>query len=376
MKKQWKLYIAIMVVVLIFNVVVWNSTAFCDWYIQYVMPVWINTYGRFMGLFSFSVGEILIIMGAAFLTFGILLTLILTLRCIIQVTRKSNKSIKWVKCFYKFMAWVILWVMTIMSLNYSVLYHGSSFNEKYLGKPDKQYSLEELVIVRNYVVNKCNELSREMQRDTEGDVICKDDLENAAISVMQDLGKSYYGLSGFYPRPKAMLLSDLMCQQYMQGYFFPFSMEANYNDVMYIMNKPAALCHELGHLKGFINEDEANFIAYLACISSSDLIFQYSGYLSVLYYLDNDFYDAIGNNRDTYKEQEHIRSQVIEDNVFVKEEEWKRINEKALVDTEVVDTISDQFTETYLRLNGVTDGMISYSRVVKLLLEYYEGRLF
>lgn len=376
MKKQWKLYITIMIVVLVFNVVAWNSTTFCDWYIQYAVPVWVNTYGRFMGLFPFSVGEILIIMGAALFIFDILLTLFLALRCIIQVIRKRKRTIKWVRYFYQFTAWVILWIVTIMSLNYSVLYHGTSYNEKYLGKPDRQYSLDELVTVRNYVVNQCNTLSKEMQRDAEGDIIYEDDLGITAISVMQDLGKSYHGLSGFYPRPKALLTSDFMCQQYMQGYFFPFTMEANYNDVMYITNKPATICHELSHIKGFINEDEANFISYMACISSSDSFFQYSGYLSVLYYLDNDFYDAIGNNRKSYQKQVQILPQVIADNIFVTEEEWERINGKALVDTEVVDAVSDQFTETYLKLNGVTDGMISYSRVVKLLLQYYEGRLF
>ena len=34
--------------------------------------------------------------------------------------------------------------------------------------------------------------------------------------------------------------------------------------------------------------------------------------------------------------------------------------------------MSDSFTDVTLKLNGVADGMISYSRVVKLLLQYYD----
>ena len=188
---------------------------------------------------------------------------------------------------------------------------------------------------------------------------------------MQALGEEYDGLSGFYPRPKPLLFSDFMCQQYMQGYYFPFSMEANYNDVMYLMNKPATLCHELAHLKGYIYEDEANFIGFLACVSSDDLFFQYSGYLSVLYYLDNDFYDAVGGDLERYRQEEAILPQVHADNIFVKQEDWDRINEEALIDTEIVEAASDSFTEASLKLNGVEDGMISYNRVVKLLLQYY-----
>lgn len=376
MKKQWKFYIAILIFILVFNIAAWNSTAFCDWYIRYIMPVWLNTYGRLMGLFPFSVGEILIMMGAILLALAVLISIFLVSVYTVQTFRNKKKTIQWAKHFYQFFAWVILWLAVIMSLNYSVLYHGTSFNDKYLRRAERQYTLEELIAVRNYVVSQCNELSKEMYRDANGDILFQDDLGAKAISVMQDLGKKYDGLQGFYPKPKALLTSDLMCQQYMQGYFFPFTMEANYNDVMYITNKPATICHELAHIKGFINEDEANFISYLACTNSSIPFFQYSGYLSVLYYLDNDFYEAIGNNRDSYQKQIQILPQVLADNIFVKEEEWERINRKALVDTEVVDAVSDKFTETYLKLNGVADGMISYSRVVKLLLQYYEGRLF
>ena len=36
-----------------------------DWYIRHIFPVWVNTYGRFMDLFTFSVGEWMLAAGAA-----------------------------------------------------------------------------------------------------------------------------------------------------------------------------------------------------------------------------------------------------------------------------------------------------------------------
>ena len=42
-----------------------------------------------------------------------------------------------------------------------------------------------------------------------------------------------------------------------------------------------------------------------------------------------------------------------------------------MIDTETVDEISDTFTDTVLKANGVEDGMISYSRVVELLMWCY-----
>lgn len=372
------IYLGILAVILLLNGAAWSSSVFCDWYISCVFPVWIHTYGRFTGLFPFSVGEIMLCAGVLLTAAALLLGLMLLGRLLIpdRRMRQKNRLVTAAGTFYRICAWIVLCVCLVMTLNCTILYHGSTFNEKYFGKIDRDYSAEELITVRNFVVERCNTLCMQMERDENGDIFYNGDMKEEAIRAMRVLGESYGGLRGFYPKPKALLFSDFMCQQYMQGYYFPFSMEANYNDVMYIMNKPSTFCHELAHLKGYIYEDEANFIGFLACISSEDIVFQYSGYLSVLYYLDNDFYDAIGGSLEHYYAEVQILPQVIADNVFVKQTDWDRIAEEALIETEVVEAVSDSFTETTLKLNGVEDGMTSYNRVVKLLLQYYEGRLF
>jgi hypothetical protein len=211
-----------------------------------------------------------------------------------------------------------------------------------------------------------------MERDADGNVVYSGDIEQEAIAAMQNLGRSYDQLDGFYPQPKPLAASYFFSQQYICGYYFPFTMEANYNDVMYIMNYPASICHELAHLRGYIYEDEANMIGYLACVKSGNPFLEYSGYLSVLYYLDNDFYDAVGCDINAYLSQPEIDWQVDLDNIFLKEEDWERIEEEAIIETEVVDAVSDSFTDSVLVVNGVEDGIKSYSRVVQLLLLYYE----
>lgn len=65
--------------------------------------------------------------------------------------------------------------------------------------------------------------------------------------------------------------------------------------------------------------------------------------------------------------------QVKEDNVFVKQEEWDRIHAQAWLSTDTLEQASDTLTDTLLKLNGVSDGKISYNRVVELLLQYYAG---
>ncbi len=363
--KKLLVYIGIGITVLLLNVIAWNSTAFCDAYIKYIFPIWVNTYGRLTGLVPFSVGEIML--GLAV----VLAVLALVLWLPSVIFKQIRRGIAW---FYKFVAWTVLIVSLVMTLNCFILYHATTFSVTYFGEASEQeYSVEELTRVRNLVVEECNRLSLLMERDEEGNIIYDKDLGEEAIHSMKQLGETYDRLAGFYPRPKPLYSSDFFSQQYMCGYYFPFSMEANYNNVMCIMNMPSTLCHELAHLKGYIFEDEANFISFLACIQSEDLVFQYSGYLSVLNYLDNDFYKVVSRDKEAYLAQPVISEQVKMDNVFVTEEEWARINAKAVIDTETVDKVSDIVVDTTLKVNGVQDGKISYSRVVELLLLYYQN---
>ena len=386
-------YISIALLMVLLNVAAWNSTSFCDAYIKYIFPIWVNTYGRLTGMFPFSVGEWLIVAGVVLVGFAVLLGVIYVVTGLVR-SKDKHPLRKFAGVFYRFFAWTLLAVCVIMTLNCTILYHASTFSENYFGEETGDYTFEDFVNLYNLVASECNRLSGEMVRDEDGRIVYtgsdgtkataagdaesyRNQMADEAIACMQKLGETYPQLDGWYPRPKPMMFSDLMCQQYMCGYYFPFSMEANYNDVMYLMNKPATFCHELAHLRGYIFEDEANFIAYLACLESEDPVFQYAGYLSVINYLSNDLYKAYRDEKELFIETVEktglvaLLEQVNEDNIFVEESEWDRINDKALVDTETVEEVSDTFTNTTLKLNGVSDGMVSYSRVVRLLLQYY-----
>ena len=499
--KSKVVYIGTAILVAALNAAAWNSTAFSDWYIAYIFPVWVNTYGRVTGLFPFSVGEWLLVAGVVVILLAAALAVLWGCAGIVKgigiltrgkkgsggrrtpgenpgsapekvmerasekvsekvsgkalekaservsgkapekalekasgkapekvlekapgkasekVSEKaSGKALEKVpeeilekapekalearrnyiifrrfsRGFGVFFVWTLLAVCLIMTLNCFVLYHASTFSEQYFGEDSQEHALVELIEVYNMVAEQCNRLSHVIGRDENGMAVYTGglgdggeqlDMEDMARKLMRELGREYPQLEGYYPRPKALRSSDFMCQQHMQGYYFPFSMEANYNHVMHILNFPATMCHELAHLRGYIYEDEANFISYLACTKSENAFFQYSGYLSVLVYLNNDLYRAWKEEPLVYEEAVAVvrpvavEEQVWEDNIFVTQEEWDRINENAWLDTDFVDRVADKFIDVNLKVNGVADGKVSYSRVVKLLLQYYFSNL-
>lgn len=380
LQRRKRNYIGIAIVTVLLNGISWNSTVFCDIYVKYVFPLWVNTYGRFTGCFPFSVGEGLILVGLAVLGAAVACGMAAIL---LRILRKRVP--RWMGGYLRFFAWVLLFVCLIMTLNCFMLYHVSTFSETYLSGTKEEYTLEEFLQLRNRVAERCNELAGQVARGEDGRVAYPGsvsrtgelvDMRDKAREEMAKLGERYPRLKGYYPRPKPLYFSDFMCQQYTLGWYFPFSMEANYNDVAYVMNLPATMCHELAHLKGFIYEDEANFIGYLACVQSDDIYFEYSGYLSVLGYLERDLERVAKKAPERYKTAVEaqgfvqITDAVYRDDIFVTDEEWARIEEKALFRTETVSRAADTFVDTTLKVNGVADGKVSYSRVVELMLRY------
>ena len=329
-KKKWKITIPISLIILslCLNLAGWFSSSFCNYYVMHIFPVWVETYGRLTGMFSFSVGEIMLYL-------AVLLIVILILWAVVHLL--LHRFLPWWKRrFLKNYSLTILWIFgivcVIMTLNCFLLYHASPINERYpIGDGSlEKYGVSEVTVLRDYVVEQANLLAT----------------------------------------------SEFFSQQYIMGYYFPFSMEANYNAIMCKINMPVTMCHELSHLKGIIREDEANFIGYLACVDAEDDFFRYSAYLSVISYLDRDFYKAIGQNDEIYESHPAISEQVMADKRFLTKETWDHVEETALIETETVKKVSNTFTETTLVLNGVKDGKISYSRVVDLLLLYYDGVLY
>ncbi|MBQ3796085.1 MAG: DUF3810 domain-containing protein [Butyrivibrio sp.] len=370
--------IVIIGICVLINIASWLSTAFSDFYVSRIFPVISGIYGRITSLFPFSVGEIMLMLLVIYLSFGIILLIVCLMMAIIRKYshKAGDTGLSGEKRFgralgivyYNVTPILVTIAVLVMTLNCFVFYHTSKFTVRGSGEK-REYTIEELAQLRDFVVKKCNELSEVVPHDANGNVIYDGDMAGTAILAMKALQADYPRMSGYFVTPKPMLFSGFMSQQYMQGYYFPFSMEANYNDIMNLTHKPFTMCHELSHTHAYIYEDEANFFGFLACIRSEDIVFQYSGYLGVLNYINNDFYDSV--SKEEYKSHVRISDRVKYDNEFLSKEAWEQVEEKAVLKTETVKKAADAFIDTNLKVNGVPSGKASYSEVVGLIMDYY-----
>ncbi len=378
-------------IVLIVNIFAWigpwmgdtfGIINWCDWYEDNIMPIIVSVFSRITNILPFSLGEILFVLAIilGFIFAVMLLTWIISV--IFQRIKKREPKGGRLAGFRKFYltlgSYVISVVLIIMTFNCYIMYHTTKLDGN-LSVPDREYTVEELRLLRAYMVNTCNQMAKDIPRDENGDAIYNGDYNEDARNALITLKDEYPRLDGYYPRVKKLSFSKVLCQANMCGFFTPYTMEANCNYLMYPLNFPATYAHELSHLHGYIYEDEANYIAFRACINSDNEFIRYAGYLSVLNYVNNAYIESIielDNFKEIYSKEPRISDKVNYDNAFLSEEVHKMVEETAIVDSKTVEKINDTMVDASLKANGVYDGMASYDRVTELLLQYYDGTLY
>ena len=361
MKKRYMIPLIITAMVIVLNIASWIFTSFSDFYVMHIFPYISIPFTFLSGLLPFSVGEIMIITGIILVIIGIPLYILLMI-----FKKKSRRKLN--SIFALTVMWIFTFVASTETLNCFIMYHCTTFSERYFNH--EEHTRSELSDLYAELINKSNELGSKVKRDEQGCFVLTDDLNSCAKYAMNNISGEYPQLSGYYPNAKPIQFSYFMSQTGTLGMYFPFSLESNYNNDMCDINYPNTICHEYAHLKGIIQEDEAGFIAFIASTSSDSIDFQYSGYINALEYVHNQIYK--NNITEAFYLTDTISDEVKSDwFMFLPETYWEDNKEKEIISTETIDTISSTATDTSLKMNGVSDGIESYSRIVNLLLDYY-----
>jgi hypothetical protein len=145
-----------------------------------------------------------------------------------------------------------------------------------------------------------------------------------------------------------------------QGYYNPFTGEAQVNTQIPNFVQPFVTCHEMAHQLGYASESEANFVGFLAATNSPDTLLQYSAYLDIFLY-------SIGNLRavDSLASKE-IAKQLHEG---VKRD-IKTEREFAIKHRSFLQNWTDVFYDFYLKNNRQPSGIASYHEVTGWLVSY------
>ncbi len=161
-------------------------------------------------------------------------------------------------------------------------------------------------------------------------------------------------------RAKPVLASFAMSAVLVDGFYSPWTGEANFNRQMPLHDLPQALAHEKAHQRCVTNEDEANFFGFLACSYARDPYVRYSGYLFAQEQLLHELSRFDPNQ---VKELIAGRARGVERDIQESREFVRRhMGTISRLDAAVLDA--------YLRANRAPGGIQSYARSARLIILY------
>jgi len=231
----------------------------------------------------------------------------------------------------------------------------------------KDASVTELTDATRYFAKNLDELAPQLSRGQDGKVTLA---EFDALS--EKVALSYSLLAEKYTAiPKAanltakeLLVGDLFGYLGITGVFVPVTGEATVSPHTYPSSLPHTIAHEMAHRLGACAEEDANFLGFLACVTSEDVQLRYSAHYSAFIYCYNALYKA-----DPSAAEEIFKgmSDVSRRDVALATEHYAPYEGK-------VQEAADKLNDTYLKAAGQEAGVRSYGLVSDALIAWYREK--
>ncbi|MCB0851358.1 MAG: DUF3810 domain-containing protein [Bacteroidetes bacterium] len=189
--------------------------------------------------------------------------------------------------------------------------------------------------------------------DRKADIVFEDLDNQLRPAVIQALKENGYPAPGRV-RARVLAPNGLLMQLGASGIYIPFVFEGHVDGGLHPLTYPYTLAHEMAHGYGFGDEGTCNFWAYLACKKITEPKIRYAAMLdywrevAVLYRrIEPEIYQEI---------RADLPKGLLQD--------IEAINESIKKYPGFFPEFSDQVYDSYLKNQGVTEGMASYGKVV------------
>lgn len=259
------------------------------------------------------------------------------------------------------------WVLSSAFLMYGIMHGLNYYRLPAAELMELDTSPQSPEFLQQVCIQLAQEASREreaLQEDSRG---CMQ-LSQSIRATLRLADNGYRNLDDQYPflwggvwQAKPVMLSHWWSYTGITGMYFPFFAEANVNVDIPDWELPSTAAHELAHTRGFAREDECNFFAFLTCIHSDSADFRYSGYLLAYIYCSNALY---AYDQELWQAVQPYVSSGMGRDLQAQNAYWDQFEGE-------VQEISSSINNSFIEAHGDEDGVLSYNRVVQLVLGYY-----
>ncbi len=331
---------------------------FADFYSDTVYKFLGGIFGSITGILPFSLMET-----------GICVLLGLSIYWIAKAVLKTKKDKKAVLEYLYSVLQKLCLIASAVFLLFAVFsatnYYRESFSEK-IGLSTEKYSKYELYDLCKELLADAEKYGAQIEHFETGETNYPESnfaMAKKAREEFEKFARNYDFMEmgfGYFGKPKPIVFSEVMAYLQISGVYSPYTFEANICTAGPDFLRGATMMHEQSHLRGFMNEAEANFIAYLAGAQSSDPYFKYSSSclallysMNALYYADYELWYELRISYPAFVDAD-MKAQ----NAYIEAHETK------------VAEVSETVNDTYLKFNDQQEGVKSYGKMVDLLLAY------
>ena len=309
-----------------------------EWYSTHLYPYISTALSLLVSRIPFSMTEVLVVSAVALMIY-----------VLIRNIRRREKV--W-KIFIKeaeIVAWIIVWFYCGWGINY--------FRESIYTRGDFKRQAFDEVVFKQFMNDYADSLNHSYTPETIDMSVYENDIKERYSSVPDHFGLSQ---AKRWQHPKKLLFNRLYTAVGVGGYIGPFFGETHLNADLFPQQHPSSYAHELSHLLGVSNEDEANFWAYQICRNSDIPAVKYSAYYSLLPYVLSNAARVL--DEEEYKEyilsiRPEIRQQLVEQQEF-----WRSKYSKTL------GKIQSVIYDSMLKANKIPSGAKNYSQVIEIII--------
>ncbi|HYM92978.1 MAG TPA: DUF3810 domain-containing protein [Chitinophagaceae bacterium] len=347
---SWVLLIALVIAIK------WISL-YPDWveknYTYGIYPVVSKTQRLLFGWIPFSIGDI-------FYAFLVLVILVKTFQFLKLLFKKKLTRKYFISGLQQFI-FFFLFLYVVFNLLWGLNYNRKGISHQ-LGLEVKSYNLSELDTLTTVLEERLNQYAGLVNEKAMDSFRDKKFLFDQSVEAYDSVAKRLSFLNYSKRSVKPSLFSYAGNYLGFQGYYDPFSGEAQVNTTIPPFLEPYVTTHEIAHQLGYAKENEANFVAFLACRSSASNEFRYSLYFNMYAYAINEVF-----RRDSLQAKEFqkkLHPQVIKD--------FKEYREFYKKYKNPVEPVIMWFYSHYLKANNQPAGKQTYDEVVAWLIVYYK----
>lgn len=330
------------------------STPFAEFAARYPGQAMRRTLSKLTTLLPFSLAETLVIL---------LPVLFASLFAIASCVSKKTGASKFAVIMRTQIS-VLLIIAITFGIGFGPCYFRNTLAHN-LGLEDKPVSGQALYDTAMWLTDRINELLPEVLFGEGGESHLRVSFYELSDQVNEAFDKYASGtdyISHFYSAIKPVSLSRYMTYTHISGVYAFFTGEANVNFNYPDFIVPYTMAHEMSHQRGIAREDEANFVAFLVCVSSDDAYIRYSGYVNVLREVRTALYNS---DRDLYNEYMKRYPAKVRAEMAAYSKFFEPYRESTAA--KVVSATND----TYLKSQSVKAGEKSYGLVTDLAVAYY-----